>query len=100
MKCKDCYFNDVSEYDPSPSGIHLGAGTFQDWSCNHPDFDFFPEDNDGTNCQFGIPMPLRCCQHHGAYTGSDCPECLKEQYEAEAQADKDAEEYYKEIGND
>lgn len=101
-KCPSCCYSNHSTYDPSPHGVSLSSGYFEEWDCGHPDveqFDSLEEyDCDWGNtepCLFWRPIEVRICTKHGMYLDYDgCPECRNE---AEARADKEAQEYWDSI---
>ena len=53
VKCDDCKHSHWEEFDPSPSGISLSAGSMYDWSCGKegelPE-DFDPDGEEDHNC--------------------------------------------------
>lgn len=69
-RCPSCNFYDIESFDPSPAGVGLSPGTYQQEVCNHPDRNSEVWDEDWghkKSCPVWQSIFRRLCARHGSY---------------------------------
>jgi len=86
-KCHSCRYHWEESFDPSPSGVSLGAGRMHDAGCHVEDYLAILPDYDD---EWGNTKPcilwsgqIIYCEKHGYRIGEECGGCIDEAMAAE-----------------